>query len=89
MVNPKAVLLIADGLGDRPIKELGDRTPLEATEKPELDLLASQSECGLMDPIAPGVGQAATHRIWLSSDTIRINITPAEVRSRPQASAWT
>ena len=30
MQNPKAVLIIADGLGDRPIKELGDKTPLEA-----------------------------------------------------------
>jgi 2,3-bisphosphoglycerate-independent phosphoglycerate mutase len=36
MGNVKAVLLIADGLGDRPIKELGDRTPLEAADKPNL-----------------------------------------------------
>jgi 2,3-bisphosphoglycerate-independent phosphoglycerate mutase len=70
MTTPKAVLLIADGLGDRPIKELGDRTPLEATEKPELDLLAVQGECGLMDPIAPGVraGSDTSHLAILGYD---------------------
>lgn len=70
MANPKAVLLIADGLGDRPIKDLGDRTPLEATEKPELDLLATQGECGLMDPIAPGVraGSDTSHLAILGYD---------------------
>ncbi len=70
MANPKAVLLIADGLGDRPIKELDDRTPLEATEKPELDLLAAQGECGLMDPIGPGVraGSDTAHLAILGYD---------------------
>jgi 2,3-bisphosphoglycerate-independent phosphoglycerate mutase len=70
MANPKAVLLIADGLGDRPIKDLEDRTPLEATEKPELDLLAAQGECGLMDPIAPGVraGSDTAHLAILGYD---------------------
>ncbi len=70
MANPKAVLLIADGLGDRPIKELGDRTPLEASEKPNLDMLATQGECGLMDPIAVGIraGSDTSHLAILGYD---------------------
>ncbi len=70
MSKAKAVLLIADGLGDRPIKELGNRTPLEAADKPNLDRLATQGECGLMDPIAPGVraGSDTSHLAILGYD---------------------
>ena len=66
----KAVLLIADGLGDRPIKELGGKTPLEATEKPNIDKLATESECGIMDPIAPGIraGSDTSHLAILGYD---------------------
>lgn len=70
MANPKAVLLIADGLGDRPIKELGDKTPLEAADKPNLNRLATEGECGLMDPIGPGVraGSDTSHLAILGYD---------------------
>ncbi len=70
MTNSKAVLLIADGLADRPIEELGYRTPLEAAEKPNLNKLASLGECGLMDPIAPGVraGSDTSHLAILGYD---------------------
>ena len=73
MANPKAILLIADGLGDRPIKSLGDRTPLEAATKPNLDRLAAEGECGLMDPIAPGVraGSDTSHLAILGYDPFR------------------
>jgi len=70
MANPKALLLIADGLGDRPVKELGNKTPLEATDKPNLDKLAAEGECGIMDPIAPGVraGSDTSHLAILGYD---------------------
>ena len=70
MKNVKAILLIADGLGDRPIKELGGKTPLEAAKKPNLDRLATEGECGLMDPIAPGVraGSDTSHLAILGYD---------------------
>jgi len=51
----KAILVIADGMADRPIKELGLKTPLEAAVKPNLDHIAKNAVCGIMDPIAPGV----------------------------------
>lgn len=70
MANPKAVLLIADGLGDRPIESLGNKTPLEAAAKPNLDKLAAEGECGLMDPIGPGVraGSDTAHLAILGYD---------------------
>lgn len=66
----KALLLIADGLGDRPIKELGCKTPLEAAEKPNLDKLAAEGECGIMDPIAAGIraGSDTSHLAILGYD---------------------
>src|SRR5688572_2723563 len=50
----KIVLLICDGLGDRPIEELGSLTPLEAAHTPHLDRLARESECGVMYPLGRG-----------------------------------
>ena len=49
------LLLIIDGVADRPVRALGGRTPLEAAETPTLDRLASEGQCGLADPVAPGV----------------------------------
>lgn len=66
----KALLLICDGLGDRPIAELGNKTPLEAASKPNLDRLAAEGECGIMDPIAPGIraGSDTSHLAILGYD---------------------
>ncbi len=50
----KIVLLICDGLGDRPVEELGWLTPLEAAATPNLDKLARESECGLMYTLGRG-----------------------------------
>jgi 2,3-bisphosphoglycerate-independent phosphoglycerate mutase len=44
-----------DGLGDDPIPELGDRTPLEAAETPFLDSLAARGRTGNVITVAPGV----------------------------------
>ncbi|MFQ3549643.1 MAG: 2,3-bisphosphoglycerate-independent phosphoglycerate mutase [Armatimonadota bacterium] len=69
-LSAKAVLLIADGLSDRPIRNLGGKTPLEVAVKPNLDKLAAESECGIMDPIAAGVraGSDTSHLAILGYD---------------------
>jgi 2,3-bisphosphoglycerate-independent phosphoglycerate mutase len=46
--------LVCDGLGDRPVKELGWLTPLEAARTPNLDRLAAESECGVMCALGRG-----------------------------------
>lgn len=55
METRKILLVIFDGLGDRPLTELGHKTPLEATPKPNLDWFAANGVNGLMDPIGPGI----------------------------------
>jgi len=51
----KAVLVIADGMADRPLKELGWKTPLETAHKPSLNHIANTGVSGIMDPISPGL----------------------------------
>ena len=51
----RAVLVIADGMADRPLNELDWKTPLEAAHKPSLNQIAKTGVCGIMDPISPGL----------------------------------
>ncbi|MFQ3610794.1 MAG: 2,3-bisphosphoglycerate-independent phosphoglycerate mutase [Fimbriimonadales bacterium] len=70
----KALLLIADGMGDRPVPELDNKTPLEYAPTPTLDRLAREGECGLMDPIAPGIraGSDTAHLAILGYDPYKV-----------------
>jgi len=49
------LLVIIDGLPDRPVRALGNRTPMQAAKTPTFDRLAREGQSGLVDPIAPGV----------------------------------
>ena len=51
----RGILVILDGLGDRPCRKLKGKTPLEAAETPNLDYLAERGELGLLYPIREGV----------------------------------
>ncbi len=51
----RVIMVIFDGLGDRPIQGLGFLTPLEAAKTPNLDRLASYAECGLMHTLGRGL----------------------------------
>ncbi len=44
-----------DGLGDDPVPELGNQTPLEAAETPFLDSLAKRGRTGNVYTVAPGI----------------------------------
>ncbi|CDG01173.1 2,3-bisphosphoglycerate-independent phosphoglycerate mutase [Clostridium chauvoei] len=55
MRKKQGLLMILDGLGDRPNLELNGMTPLEIAKTPNLDFLASQGMCGNVYPIAPGL----------------------------------
>lgn len=54
MLN-KVLLIICDGLSDRPVKELNGKTPLEAAKTPNLDELARKGITGLMHTIDVGI----------------------------------
>lgn len=50
----KGVLVIIDGMGDLPNKQLDGKTPLEAAYTPNADFLATRGELGYMYPVKPG-----------------------------------
>ncbi|HIJ46841.1 MAG TPA: phosphoglycerate mutase, partial [Gammaproteobacteria bacterium] len=50
-----ALLIILDGMGDRPCSKLNGVTPLEYASLPEMDRLVEQGICGLAYPLAPGL----------------------------------
>lgn len=55
MSHRKAIIAIADGLGDRPIPQFGGLTPLQKAHTPNLDKVAAQGITGMMDLIGPGI----------------------------------
>lgn len=71
MPSRPIVMVVPDGMGDRPYPALsgvmpGDpngairpRTPLEAADTPNLDALARLGRCGLMYPLRPGLAPSS------------------------------
>ncbi|MFC1805175.1 alkaline phosphatase family protein [Candidatus Omnitrophota bacterium] len=51
----KILYIVLDGLGDLPIKELGDKTPLEAAVTPNMDRLAQKGKTGIVYPVGKGI----------------------------------
>ena len=66
----KVLLIIIDGLGDRLIKEFGNKTPLEAAKTPNLDMIAKKSLCGTMCALGRGIrpGSDTSHLQILGYD---------------------
>ncbi|HXY70000.1 MAG TPA: cofactor-independent phosphoglycerate mutase [Gemmatimonadales bacterium] len=44
----KSVIVIGDGMSDRPVERLGGRTPLQAAKKPHIDRIAREGRSGLL-----------------------------------------
>lgn len=66
--------MIIDGMADRPIKDLGYKTPLEAASTPNMDKLAEIGINGIMDPIRPGIraGSDTSHISILGYDPYEV-----------------
>lgn len=47
----KILLVILDGLSDEPLKELGNKTPLEVSFTPQMDSLAQRGKTGIIYPL--------------------------------------
>lgn len=51
----KYLVILGDGMADRPIEELGGKTPLEFASTPKMDELASKGEIGMVHTIPEGM----------------------------------
>jgi 2,3-bisphosphoglycerate-independent phosphoglycerate mutase len=71
----KLVLLVIDGLGGLPHPETG-KTELESARKPNLNRLARDSICGLIDPVSPGItpGSAPGHLAIFGYDPVQYHV---------------
>jgi len=58
----KYLLVVGDGMADYPVPELGNNTPLQAANKPNMDLIAAKGRNGLLrtvpEGLTPGSGTA-------------------------------
>lgn len=70
----KAILMIIDGMADRPLEELEGKTPLEEAETPNMDRMAKIGINGIMDPIQPGIraGSDTSHLSILGYDPYQV-----------------
>ncbi len=95
------LLIIFDGLADRPAPELDGKTPLEAARTPNLDRLAAEGINGLLHPKSPGYplgSPLALHLMFgypeaefpdrgpLLATARGIEIAPTAISSSPRAS---
>jgi 2,3-bisphosphoglycerate-independent phosphoglycerate mutase len=51
----KYIIILADGMADRPLDRLGGKTPLMAARTPAIDALCARSRCGLLVTVPDGM----------------------------------
>ena len=73
--SSRMVLLVMDGLGGLPHPETG-MTELETARTPNLDALATESACGLIHAIGPGItpGSGPAHMALFGYDPVRFEV---------------
>lgn len=94
----KYIIVLCDGMADEPLEELGGKTPLQAAETPNMDLLAPKSEIGMVRTVpremSPGSDTANlsvigydpreyyTGRSPLEALSIGVDMEPSDVAFR-------
>ena len=82
----KYIIIHGDGMADWPCDELGGKTPLEAANKPNMDLLATRGELGLVATIPPGMpsGSDVGTMTMLGYDPARYHTGRAPIEAASQ-----
>jgi len=82
----KYIIIHGDGMGDWPCDELAGRTPLEAARKPNMDLIATQGELGLVATIPKGMppGSDVGTMTMLGYDPARYHTGRAPIEAASQ-----
>lgn len=94
----KYIVILGDGMADEPIKELGDKTPLEYGKTPAMDELAPNSMIGMVRTIPEGMAPGSdtanlavlgydprkyyTGRSPLEALSIGVNMKPTDIALR-------
>lgn len=82
----KYVVMLGDGMADRPIPSLGNRTPLQAAYKPYMDYVAAHGACGMTHMVPKGMPpQSDTANLAVMATTPKFTIVAARLWKR---SAW-
>ena len=82
----KYIIIHGDGMADWPCDELGGKTPLEAANKPNMDLLATRGELGLVATIPAGMpsGSDVGTMTMLGYDPTRYHTGRAPIEAASQ-----
>lgn len=51
----KYLVMLCDGMADRPVESLGNKTPMQAAHKPMMDMLVKSAEVGTVKTVADGL----------------------------------
>jgi 2,3-bisphosphoglycerate-independent phosphoglycerate mutase len=54
-MKKKFVIILADGMADEPVSDLGDKTPMQVAKKPHMDMLAGFGTMGMVKTIPDGM----------------------------------
>ena len=70
----KYIIILADGMADEPIAELGNKTPLEAAYTPNIDHLCAKGRCGTLATVPAGYepGSEVAHLSLLGYDLAKV-----------------
>src|SRR5512137_1292048 len=74
MTAKKMLMIICDGLSDRPVSELDNKTPLQFARKPAMDALSRHGVSGTMDVVGPGIipGSDTAHLALFGYDPYKV-----------------
>jgi len=91
----KSIIVIGDGMSDRPIEKLGGKTPLQVARKPHIDRIAREGRMGRLRTVGEtGPADSAVAANWQSINQRQTEIASCSAsacepsRDAPRPTAW-